>query len=159
MRKLIIAAATAVSALAVAAPASAQYYPQPRGQAYGYNGYGQVRSYQARVTNLRRTVDRMAQRGARGSDFYQLRREVGELQYQVNTWGRNGLSQREARELDWRISRVEQMAAGRWQGNRAYNGYDAYDGYNGSDGYYRNRDRDRDGRQDRYEDDRGWDRD
>ena len=48
MRKFLIAAATAASALAVAAPASAQYYPQPRGHAYGSNNYGGLRSLQAR---------------------------------------------------------------------------------------------------------------
>jgi hypothetical protein len=158
MRKLIIMAATAVSALAVAAPASAQYYPQPRGNAYGYNNYGQIRSYHARVDNLRRAVDRMGRGQGRGGYNYKLRQEVGELQYQVNTWGRNGLSQREARELEWRIARVERMVQGAWGGNRRYDSgrrYDGYDGYNGSDGY----DRDRDGRDDRYENDRGYDRD
>jgi hypothetical protein len=154
MRRMIIAAATAVSALAIAAPASAQYYPQPRGNAYGYdNNYGQVRSYQARVHNLRRTVDQMAHQGARGGGFYQLRREVGELEYQVRTWGRNGLNQREARELNSRVARVEQMVH-RAAGGRSYNGYDRNQGYNGYAP-----DRDRDGRDDRYENDRGYDRD
>lgn len=36
MRKLLICIAAAGTALATAAPAAAQYYPQP----YGYNGYG-----------------------------------------------------------------------------------------------------------------------
>lgn len=36
MRKLLICVAAAGSALPIATPASAQYYPQP----YGYNGYG-----------------------------------------------------------------------------------------------------------------------
>ncbi len=36
MRNLFFCAAAAGAALAVAAPAAAQYYPQP----YGYNGYG-----------------------------------------------------------------------------------------------------------------------
>ena len=48
MRKLLITIATAASALAVAAPASAQYLPQPRGYAYGYNNYGHVRALQCR---------------------------------------------------------------------------------------------------------------
>ena len=38
MRKVLISAAAAVSALAFAAPAAAQYYPAPP-PAYGYNGY------------------------------------------------------------------------------------------------------------------------
>ncbi len=159
MRKLIIAAATAVSALAIAAPASAQYYPQPRGNAYGYNNHGQLRSYQARVANLRRTVDNMGQRGCRRVGHYKLHQEVGELQYQLQLWGRTGLSQREARELDFRIARVEQMVrGGGWGGRGGYDGrsgYNQYDGHNGSDGF----DRDRDGRDDRFENDRGYDRD
>jgi hypothetical protein len=169
MRNFLIAAATVVGAAAVAAPVSAQYYPQPRGNAYGYDNYGQVRNYQVRVHNLRRTIDRMGRQGARGGHFFQLRQEVGELEYQFKTWSRNGLNHREARELDWRIARVEQMMPRGAVRNRAYNGYNSYNGYNGYNaqgGYPQYNgyngyvpDRARDGRDDRYENDRGWDDD
>ena len=46
MRTFLISAAAAVTALAVAAPAAAQWQ-QPYGNAYGYNNYGHVRSLQA----------------------------------------------------------------------------------------------------------------
>ena len=53
MRKVLVILA-AGTALAAAAPAAAQYYPQPQygapyGNAYGYNNYGQVRQLQARI--------------------------------------------------------------------------------------------------------------
>ena len=60
MRKVLISAAAAVSALAFAAPAAAQYYPAPPppgygapyGNAYGYNNYGHIRSLQVRIDRL-----------------------------------------------------------------------------------------------------------
>ena len=70
MKKLLFAAA-GLSAIAVAAPASAQYYPgrqpapygynQPYGQAYGYNNnqQGLVRSYLVRADQIRRQVERL----------------------------------------------------------------------------------------------------
>jgi len=57
MRKFVISLAAAGAAFVAAAPAAAQYYPQPQpygygapyGNAYGYNNYGRVRSLQARA--------------------------------------------------------------------------------------------------------------
>ena len=58
MRKVLVSAAVAVSALAFAAPAAAQYYPaQPYG--YGYNNYGQVRALQQRVDRLEWQINRL----------------------------------------------------------------------------------------------------
>ena len=61
MRKVLIALAAAGSALALASPASAQYYPQPQQpygyngyghNGYGYNGFGQVQQLQQRIDAL-----------------------------------------------------------------------------------------------------------
>ena len=108
MRKFLIAAATAVSALAVAAPASAQYYPQPRGNAYGYNNYGHVRSLQARVNQLQRRIerldgrDRISEREARN-----LRDDARDLERRLFRSSRNGLSPREVANIEQRIQRIE----------------------------------------------------
>ena len=57
MRKVLISLAVAASALAVATPASAQYFPAPQGNAYGYNNnYGQVRRLQARIDQIQRQI-------------------------------------------------------------------------------------------------------
>ena len=66
MRKFLISAALAVSTLAVAAPAAAQYAPQPGvpyGNAYGYNNnYGQVRALMQRVNQLEHQISRLDRR-------------------------------------------------------------------------------------------------
>lgn len=154
MRKLLITIATAASALAVAAPASAQYFPQPRGNAYGYNNYGQVRSLQVRVDRLQQRIqrldsrDRISEREARN-----LREDARDLERRLHRASRNGLHPQEAQQIEYRLARIEQRlmrdandGRGGW-GNQAYG-----QGY--GQGAYAI-DRDRDGRDDRYEDDRG----
>lgn len=148
MRKLLITIATAASALAVAAPASAQYFPQPRGNAYGYNNFGHVRSLQVRVDQLQRRIavldsrNRISEREARN-----LRQDARELERRLHRVARNGLHPQEAQQIEYRLARIEQRlmrdandGRGAW-GNGGYNAYAV--------------DRDRDGRVDRYEDDRG----
>ena len=144
MRKFLISAAIAVSAVAVASPAAAQYYPQQ--QSYGYNnaGYGQARNLLARVDQIRRQIqvldsrDRISEREARS-----LRSEANVVRDQVRRASYNGLSRRERQSLEYRVARLEQRVrvevrdGNRWTSNA---------------GRY---DRDRDGRDDRYEDDRG----
>ncbi len=153
MRKLILSLAAAGTALAVATPAAAQYYPQPQYGApqygYGYNnGYNQLRSLQARIDAVQYRIDRLDRRnGANG-----LRKEARNLERQLQRSARYGLNPYTASDLSNRIARLEQrvnyVAANRW-GNFGYNsGY----GYNGASAY----DRDRDGRDDRYEDDQGY---
>jgi len=164
MRKVILTVAAAASALAIATPAAAQYYPAPPppgygqggygqggyGQGYGYNNrYGAVRSLQARVDRLQQRIarfdsrDRISEREAR-----RLREESRDIERYLRNSARNGLNQREYASVDYRIQRLEQ---------RIYR--DARDG-NGwrRDGDRRDNwsDRDRDGRNDRWEDDRGY---
>jgi hypothetical protein len=138
MRKFVLALVAAGSAIAVAAPASAQYYPQPRGNGYGYNNWGQVRALQARLHAVERQVrflDRRDVVGERRSD--RMREEVDRIEDRLRRVSRNGLNPYEANDISARISRLEQRIQ-----------YAA-----GNRGEYR--DRDRDGRNDRYEDDHG----
>ena len=144
MRKIILGIAVAGAALIAAAPASAQYYPQPYGNGYGYNGYGynnfgQVRALQARIDAVERQIRFLDRRDVVGDDRAdRLRFEAREIERKLRWSARNGLNPYEARDINVRIARLEQ----RVQYSVARNGY----------GYY---DRDRDGRDDRYEHDRG----
>ena len=154
MRKVLFTVAAAASALAFAAPASAQYYPgqqAPYGNAYGYNNYGHVRSLQAHIDQVQRQISRLDQRNILSErEAARLRYESRDIERQLWYVGRNGLNPYEATSIQRRISRLEQRVA-----------YEARDGNRW--GYNDRRDnwsdRDRDGRNDRYEDDRGWDHD
>lgn len=152
MRKILLTTVAAASALAVAAPASAQWGPAapvPYGNAYGYNNmnWGHIRSLQARIDNLQRRIarldnrDRISEREAR-----RLREASRELEYRLRVASRNGLHPTEARNIEYRLVRLEQRlirdaSDGRRWGQTQYGG-----------GYY---DRDRDGLDDRFERDRG----
>jgi hypothetical protein len=147
MRKLMLSLAAAGAAVAFATPAAAQY-GQPYGNAYGYNNYGQVRALQVRIDQIQRQIERLrAQRLLSRNEANGLRSESRELERRLYYRGRDGLNFQELRTIEYRIARLEQHVrrevrdGNRWD-NRGY----------GNNGYY---DRDRDGRDDRYEDDRG----
>ena len=146
MRKLILSLAAAGAAVAFATPASAQH-GQPYGNAYGYNNYGQVRALQVRIDNIQRQIERLrAQRLLSRDEANGLRSESRDLERRLFNRSRNGLNYQELRSIEYRVARLEQHVrrevrdGNRWD-NRGY----------GNNGY----DRDRDGRDDRYEDDRG----
>jgi len=164
MRKFVLGLIAAGSALAVAAPAAAQYY-QPygyngygNGNGYGYNRYngydryGTIRSLQQRIYNIERGLG-----GVRPDQANRIAAQANNLERRLRIAARNGLNPYEAHDLDVRIGQLEQWkinASGYGYGrNRGY-GNDRYNGYNGS-----YRDRDRDGRDDRWEDDQGRDHD
>lgn len=158
MRKLIISLAAAGTALAVATPANAQYAPQPQpygAPQYGYNNghgpnaYGQVRALQARIDAVQYRIDRLDRRLA-GRDRNRLRDESRNIEKRLRSAGRNGLNPYEANDIQARIVRLEQRV-----NSVAANRYGGY-GYDSSYGYSN---RDRDGRDDRYEDDQGTRRD
>jgi hypothetical protein len=152
MRKVLIsAAAAAVSALAFAAPAAAQWAPAWAPAPYGYNGYnnnyGGVRSLQVRVDQLQRQINRLAQRGAISRNEYNgLQRDARSVEKRLAQRSRNGLNHREYADLQNRISWLERRISNEVRDGHRY-------GYNGQNGWV---DRDRDGRNDRYEDDGGW---
>ena len=158
MRKVLITVAAAASALAIATPAAAQYYSAPPPPGYGhnngYNGYGYnnrygaVRSLQVRVDRLQQRIarfdsrDRISEREARN-----LREDSRDIERRLRKSGRNGLNQREYAVIDSRIRRLEQrIFRDAHDGNR-YGYNDRRDNWS---------DRDRDGRNDRWEDDRGY---
>src|SRR5262245_31332041 len=97
MRKVLISAAAAVSALAFAAPAAAQYYPaQPNGYAYGYNNYGQARALQARVDRLQNDIKRLDKRNILSNrEADSLRAQSRQIEQQLRYSSRNGLSPNE----------------------------------------------------------------
>ena len=152
MRKFVIAAALAASALTVAAPAAAQWYPpQPQGYGYGYNGnWGQVRRLQARVDILQRQIARLDSRDVLSErEAERLRHDSREIEQRLRFAARNGLNGNEAYAIERRIQRLENRIQrdardGNRYGNYGYNDYRA--GWS---------DRDRDGLNDRFERDRG----
>ena len=98
----------------------------------------------------------------RDREANRLRREANRVENRLYNLGRNGLNPYEVNDVNRRIAILEQrvqFAANNgwnrygqrygWNGNYGYNGY--------NNGYYA--DRDRDGRNDRYEDDQGHDHD
>jgi opacity protein-like surface antigen len=163
MRKVLIALAAAGSAVAFASPAAAQYYPQPQqpyygGQAYGYggygfNGFGQVQQLQARIDALQNRIRWMDRANViRDKSADRLKDEARDIEKRLRKDARYGLNPYELNNLQARIARLEQRV--QFASNR-FGGRYGYHGYNG--GYYG--DRDRDGRDDRYENDHGWDHD
>ena len=150
MRKIVLSVAAAGAALIAASPATARYYPQPQ-PGYGYNGYGfnngfgQVRVLQARIDNVERQINRLDRYNRIGDGRAdRLRFEANQLERQLRYSGRNGLNPYEARDIELRIARLEQ----RVQFSLA-NGYGRYGYGKGYNGY--GSDRDRDGRDDRWE--------
>ena len=147
MRKFLISAAVAATALTAAAPAAAQYYPQPRGNAYGYNNhYGYVRSLQVRVDRLQQQIRQLDRRNIiTNREAARLLDDSRDLERRLRRNSRDGygLNPNEARAVEVRLARLEQrLFRDARDGNRWGQGYQGWD-------------RDRDGRDDRYEDDRG----
>jgi len=154
MRKFLVSAALMASTVAVAAPAAAQWAPQPGygqqpyGNAYGYNNYGQVRRLQVRIDQIQRQINRLDRRDVLSErEAARLRAESRSLEYRLRNASRYGLNGRERYEIERRIARLEQHVyreardGNNWRNDRYRSGY----------GY----DRDRDGLDDRYERDRG----
>ncbi len=180
MRKFLISATLLASSLAIATPAAAQLrvtIGSQYGNGYGYgnqygygnrygygynNNYGGARSLQIRLNNLERQINVLDSRNILSErEADQLRREANWIERQVRQSGRNGLNGYERRNLEVRLARLEQNI--RYQANdgNRYGQRDERYG-NGQYGYgngYNSYDRDRDGRDDRYEDDRGYRRD
>ena len=149
MRKFVIAAALAATALTATAPAAAQWYPpQPQGNAYGYNNnWGQVRRLQARVDQLQRHIARLDSRDILSErEAARLRNDSREIEQRLRYAARNGLNGNEAYSIERRIQRLEVRIQREARDGNRYGNY----GYNA--GWS---DRDRDGLDDRYERDRG----
>jgi hypothetical protein len=110
MKKVLITMAAAASTVALAAPASAQWYPQPQGYSYGYNNLGVARSLQARVDRLQRDIRNLAQRRMITQNEYRnLNFEARNIEQRLRTDVRDGrrFDQREAYNINQRIQRLE----------------------------------------------------
>jgi opacity protein-like surface antigen len=146
MRKFLISATVAAAALTAAAPAAAQYAP-PYGNAYGYgqNHFGHVRSLQVRVNRLQQQIRQLDRRNIiTNREAARLMDDSRDLERRLRRNARDGygLTPNEARAVEVRLVRLEQrLFRDARDGNRW--------GRNWSD-------RDRDGRNDRFEDDRGY---
>lgn len=157
MRKFIISAALAASTLVAAAPAAAQWYP-PQGNAYGYNNYGQVRRLDARIDNIQRQIDHLDRRNVLSNrEAGRLRNESRDVENRLQRVARNGFTNWERNEIENRIQRLEVRIQREARDGNRYNGYyDNRERWGDRDDW---QDRDRDGRNDRYEDDQGQDYD
>ena len=145
MRKFLFSAALAASALIAAVPAAAQYRPQQRG--YGYQQQGQ--QYAVRIDRLQQRVQLLSDRGQFSrAEASRLNREAYQLRALFDRFRYDGISQREAYELDRRIVLLrEQVREDRLDGRR-------YDDRRYDDRGYDDRRYD-----DRRYDDRRYDRD
>ena len=144
MKKFLISAAIAAGALGLAAPAAAQYAPV-YGNAYGYNNYGQARSLQVRVDRLQREIRQLDRRNVLSNrEAARLMDDSRDLERRLHRNARDGrgLTFNEMRAVEVRLVRLEQRVI-----------HDARDGNRWGQNWS---DRDRDGRNDRYEDDRGY---
>lgn len=149
MRKVLIALATAGAALAVASPASAQYYGgYNNGYAYnnGYNNRGQM---QRELQQIRIQADQLARQGRlTRSESRDLYRDLASAERSLYRGGNPWQLNQKIQQIRYELHRYSDYDRGRY-------GYNNYNGYNN----YGYRDRDRDGRDDRYEDDQGYRRD
>ena len=170
MRILLISLAAASSALAVASPASAQYYPQPQhsqqpqGHGWGQHNprhqFMQVRQMHNRIERLRQRIhqlqrfNRLSFREARRLDSHAI-----ELHRRIDSAARRGFHPRERFDVERRIEglrhaiRYESRDGNRW----GWNGFDRSDN---PYGYYGARHSDDGRRRDRRDDwDERWERD
>jgi hypothetical protein len=153
MRKFLISAAVAATALTAAVPAAAQYAP-PYGNAYGYNNHGQIRSLQVRIDNIQRQIRHLDRRNVLSNrEAARLMDDSRDLERRLQRAARNGLNRSEHNAVVTRLANLERRL---WRDARDGN---RYGDRNWSDRDRNWADRDRDGRDDRWEDDRGRDRD
>lgn len=164
MRKFLVSAALLTATLAAAAPASAQWArPVQYGNAYGYqNNQGAIRAYQMRINRLHQRIHRLGERGqlSRG-EFQRLNRAVDVIENRLRRASYRGLNRQEAYQIERDLARLERTIHrdardGRDLRDHHSQGQYGYGRYDNDGLLY---DRDRDGRDDRYEDDRGRDHD
>jgi hypothetical protein len=121
MRKYLIPIVAAASALAIAAPASAQYYHAP---AYGYRyGSVEVRQWQ---NDLQRIRFEMRNLQAQGRLTYRERRDlqndINTAEYSIERSRYHGITPYEARAIGDRLARLRYEV-------RRYSDYDRRYGY------------------------------
>lgn len=135
MRKFMISMAVAGSTLALAAPASAQWAPQPHaGYAtpYAYSHAGVGHNLHARVQGLRHQIrDLAARRLIAPRQAHSLDRQAANIERQMLRPARLGVNPRQHFALERRVARLEQRlqrlafrnSNSYRYGNRAHRGY------------------------------------
>jgi hypothetical protein len=117
MRKFLISVAAAASAVAFAAPASAQwvaptYRYAPYNYGHGYNGMAFVRAMQARVQHVRADIRTMqARRIISWSEARRLENEARTVERRIFKASRNGLRPAEAPGIENRVRKLERHVA------------------------------------------------
>jgi septal ring factor EnvC (AmiA/AmiB activator) len=114
MRKFLIPLVAAASALAVAAPATAQwappvyhYQPYNYGRAFSHHAFAQ--SMQVRVQRIRTDIREMqARRIVSRAEARSLEAQAANLQTRIARASRNGIQPNEARRLENQIRNLEQ---------------------------------------------------
>ena len=151
MRKFLISAALLASTARRCSPrCRAVGAAGPQGYGYGYNNYGQVRRLEARVDQIRRQIRQLDRRNILSDrEARRLGDEARYLDQRINVLARNGFNGRDRYDVERRLARLEQRIAPRGQRRQPPRLITATHSF----------DRDRDGRDDRYEDDRGRDHD
>ena len=112
MRKIVLSLAAAGAALIAASPAAAQYapVPQPAPYGYGHGNWRMVRELQVRVDNVQRQINRLDHRdriSERAADRF--RYEANRIERRLRERARDGLSPREAGDIQYRLGRLEQQ--------------------------------------------------
>ena len=128
MRKVTLTLAAAAAAVGLAAPASAQWYPQPRAygyaaQPYGYNSYGYVRALQVRVDRLQRDLAHLARyRMISRSEYRNRNEDARDIERRLRRDARDGygLSRQEIYAVERRIQRLEYRIARDVRDGRRY---------------------------------------
>jgi hypothetical protein len=120
MRKFLIPIAAAASALAVAAPASAQYVQwappvyqyNPYNYGYGFNGINFARSMANRVQRIRQDIRVMQQRRVLSwNEARNLDNQAQNLQRRIFRAQRGGIRPGEARSLENQIFNLQRRVA------------------------------------------------
>jgi hypothetical protein len=120
MRKFLIPIVAAASALAVAAPATAQYVQwappvyqyNPYNYGYGFNGINFARSMADRVQRIRQDIRVMQQRRVLSfNEARNLDRQARNLQQRIFRAQRGGIRPGEARSLENQIFNLQRRVA------------------------------------------------
>jgi hypothetical protein len=132
MRKFLIPIVAAGTALAFAAPASAQWAPpvysyQPYNFGYGYNGINFGRTMTSRVQRIRADIRTMQMRRILSlSEARSLDNQARNLERRIFRASRNGIRPGEARNVENQIFTLERRVAREardWDGRPGHRRY------------------------------------